>query len=50
MSHNFPTSTLREGVMAHNYVIVVPWFARVYGICTLSAVLCIHEGEARGNT
>ena len=28
----------------------VPLLARVYGICTRSVVLCIHEGEARGNS
>ena len=40
------------------YVIVVPWVSRVYGICTLravicipeGAVICIPEGAARGNT
>ena len=32
------------------YVIVVPWASRVYGICTLSVVICIPEGEALGNT
>ena len=32
------------------YVIVVPWVSRVYGICTLRAVICIPEGAARGNT
>ena len=31
-------------------VIVVPWLSRVYVICTLSAVLCIPEGEAGWNT
>ena len=31
-------------------VIVVPWISRVYGICTLSVVMCILEGKARGNT
>ena len=25
-------------------VIVVPWVSRVYGICTLRAVICIPEG------
>ena len=39
-------------INVHNlfYVIVVPWASRVYGICTLSVVICIPEGEARGNT
>ena len=32
------------------YVIVVPWVSSVCGICTLSAVICISEGGARGNT
>ena len=32
------------------YVIVVPVTMRVYGICTLRAVICIPEGAARGNT
>ena len=32
------------------YVIVVSWVSRVYGICTLSVVICIPEGNARGNT
>ena len=32
------------------YVIVVAWLLRVYGICTLSVVLCTPEGEARGST
>ena len=32
------------------HVIVIPWAPRVYGICTLSVVICIPEGEARGNT
>ena len=32
------------------YVIVVPWVSRVYGICTLSVVICIHEGEVQGAT
>ena len=27
------------------HVIVVPWVSRVYGICTLSVVICIPEGE-----
>ena len=31
-------------------VIVVPWVSRVYGICTLKAVICIPEGAAGGNT
>ena len=31
------------------YIIVVPWVSRVYGICTLSVVICIPEGETRGN-
>ena len=34
----------------HVYVIVVPWASRVYGICTLSVVICIPEGKARGDT
>jgi len=29
-------------------VIAVPWLSRVYVICTLSAVICIPEGEAWG--
>ena len=32
------------------HVIFVPWVSTVHGVCTLSAVLCIPEGEARGNT
>ena len=32
------------------HVIVVAWLLRVYGICTLSVVLCTPEGEARGST
>ena len=28
------------------HVIVVPWVSRVYGICTLRAVICIPEGAA----
>ena len=28
------------------YVIVVPWVSSVYGICTLSAVICIPSGGA----
>ena len=32
------------------HVIVVPWVSRVYGIFTLSVVLCTPEGEARGGT
>ena len=31
-------------------VIVVPWVSRVYGICTLRAVICIPSGCALGNT
>ena len=27
------------------YVIVVPWASRAYGICALSVVICIPEGE-----
>ena len=38
------------GVCCMVYVIVVPWVSRVYGICTLRAVICIPEGAARGNT
>ena len=26
-------------------VIVVQWVSRVYGICTLSVVICIPDGE-----
>ena len=29
------------------YVIVVSWVSRVYGICTLSVVICIPKGEVR---
>ena len=42
-----------EGILCtcvQDYVIVVPWVSRVYGICTLRAVICIPEGAARGNT
>ena len=37
-------------VTVHVHVIVVPWVSSVYGICTLSAVICIPEGGARGRT
>ena len=37
-------------IIIYIYVIVVPWVSRVYGICTLRAVICIPEGAARGNT
>ena len=37
-------------VRTYVYVIVVAWLLRVYGICTLSVVLCTPEGEARGST
>ena len=30
--------------LSSQYVIVVPWVSRVYGICTLRAVICIPEG------
>ena len=29
-------------------IIVVLWFSRVYGICTLRAVTCIPEGAGQG--
>ena len=46
-----PSSTYIRLQFHHNvHVIAVPWLARVYGICTLSAVVCIPEGAAGGNT
>ena len=33
-----------------HYVIVIPWASRVYGVCTLRAVLCIPEPGCLGCT
>ena len=50
-SHLYIPVTLNSWKMLeYTYVIVVPWVSRVYGICTLRAVICIPEGAARGNT
>ena len=42
--------TMKAKVRACIHVIVVPWVSRVYGICTLRAVICISKGAAGGNT
>ena len=43
-------SIMHKNICVMQYVIFVPWVSTVHGVCTLSAVLCIPEGEARGNT
>ena len=43
-----PASDIQYWSIVH--VIVVSWLSRVYGICTLSVVLCTPEGEARRST
>ena len=42
--------TFQPWLLPRIQVIVVPWLSSAYVICTLSAVLCIPEGEAQGNT
>ena len=32
------------------FMVYVIWVSRLYGICTLRAVICIPEAAARGNT